>query len=378
MPWIHYHIGNAGKVKACCLANIPYGDCNTQSFDEIWNGETINAVRDKFMKGEPDNRCGVCQRLEAIGGKSIRQETQEKFGKLFERGYSKLPVYFDIRFSNACNFTCRTCWHGASSAWFSEAKQLKRNLGEIALLQNITDFDNFIAETGEALLQAKEIYFAGGEPLVTKEHYQLLDWLVVNKATQMKLRYNTNFSTLNYGKYEVIEFWKQFPEVEILASVDAHGKLGEYIRKGFNWQQFQQNREVIRSLKHVRFVIAPTISVLSIKNLPELYRICLMEQVIEADGLYINMLDRPLYYNAKILPLGQKRKIVAEYQKFYDWAEKKQIPQSVTNQLKECEAYMLSEDLSKHWAQFLKETKLMDEMREEIYSELGIINRGIN
>lgn len=372
MPWIHYHVGNAGKVKACCVANIPYGDCNTQSFKDIWNGEEMNAIREKFIKGEADNRCGVCQRLEAAGGKSIRQETHEKFGELFEKEHPQLPIYFDIRFSNTCNFACRTCWHGASSAWFPEAKQLKRNLGEIASLQNIADFDKFIAETGEALLQAKEIYFAGGEPLVIKEHYQLLNWLVINKATQMKLRYNTNFSILKFGEYNVLEYWKQFPEVEILASIDAHGRLGEYIRKGFNWQQFQKNREAVRPLKHIGFIIAPTISVLSIKNLPELYRTCLMEQIIEPDGFYINMLDRPLYYNTKVMPGELKQAVVVEYQRFYSWAEKKQIPQSVINQLKECEAYMLSEDLSKHWPQFLKETKLLDEMRGESILQSGI------
>jgi MoaA/NifB/PqqE/SkfB family radical SAM enzyme len=374
MPWIHYHVGNAGKVKACCVANIPYGDCNKQSFDEIWNGEAINQLRDKFKKGEADNRCAVCERLEKAGGKSIRQETHEKFGEYVEENKPNLPVYFDIRFSNACNFACRTCWHGASSAWFTEAKQLKRNLGDVALLQNITDFDRFIAETGDALLKAKEIYFAGGEPLVTKEHYLLLDWLVKNNAIRMKLRYNTNFSVLKFGEYDILEFWKQFPEIEILASIDAQGKLGEYIRKGFNWKQFQQNREAIRSLKHIRFVIAPTISVLSIKNLPELYRNCLMEQIIEPDGLYINMLDRSLYYNTKALPEKMKQQVVNEYQKFYAWASKKGIPQLVIDQFKECESYMLNEDLSKHWPQFLKETKLMDEMRGESFLQFQITN----
>nr|WP_320119883.1 twitch domain-containing radical SAM protein [uncultured Marinifilum sp.] len=365
MPWIHYHVGNAGKVRACCVANIPYGDCNTQSFEEIWNGKAINELREKFMNGESDKRCGVCQRLEKAGGKSIRQETHEKFGAYFAQIENSLPVYFDIRFSNACNFTCRTCWHGASSAWFNEAKQMNRNLGEKALLQNITNFDQFIKQMGEALLQAKEIYFAGGEPLVTKEHYLLLDWLVKNRSTNMRLRYNTNFSQLKMGDYDVVEYWKHFSEVEILASIDAHGKLGEYIRKGFSWEQFLANRELIREHKHIRFLIAPTISVFSIFNLPQLYQTCLLEQIIEAKGLYINMLDRPLHYNTKALPENYKQKVVAQYQRFYDWAEKKNIPQSVISQFKECEQYMLSDNLVKQWKNFKKETKLFDEMRGE-------------
>lgn len=363
MPWIHYHIGNAGRVKACCVANIPYGNCNTQSFANIWNGDAINELRAKFARGEKDPRCAVCHRLEEAGGKSIRQETHEKFADCDTE--TTLPVYFDIRFSNACNFACRTCWHGASSGWFPEAKQMKRNLGNKALLQNIQDFDTFIAETGEALLRAKEIYFAGGEPLVTKEHYQLLDWLVKNNATQIHLRYNTNFSLLQMGEYNVLDYWKLFRKVEILSSIDAHGKLGEYIRNGFDWEKYKQNRELIREYKHIKFLIAPTISVFSILNLPALYQICLQEQIIEADGLYINMLDRPLHYNTKALSESYKQKVVAEFQKFYLWAEKKQIPKSVTNQFKECECYMLSDNLSKQWGNFQKETAVLDEMRGE-------------
>ncbi len=365
MPWIHYHVGNAGRVKACCVANIPYGDCNTQSFAEIWNGNAIKDLRAKFANGEKDPRCAVCHRLEEAGGKSIRQETHEKFDAIFQEQETNLPFTFDIRFSNACNFACRTCWHGASSGWFPEAKQMKRNLGEKALLQNIQDFDAFIEETGESLLQAKEIYFAGGEPLVTEEHYLLLDWLVKNKATHIHLRYNTNFSFLKMGEYNVLDYWKHFSEVEILSSIDAHGKLGEYIRKGFNWEQFLESRELIREHKHIKFLIAPTISVFSILNLPALYQTCLLEQIIEADGLYVNMLDRPLHYNTKSLPQEYKQKVVAEYKAFYDWANKKQIPKSVINQFEECERYMLSEDLSKQWKNFEKETALLDEMRNE-------------
>jgi dimeric dUTPase (all-alpha-NTP-PPase superfamily) len=90
-----------------------------------------------------------------------------------------------------------------------------------------------------------------------------------------------------------------------------------------------------------------------------------MEQLIKPDGLYINLLDRPVYYNTKVLPAELKQQVVNEYHKFYTWAEKKQIPQSVIEQFKECEHYMLSEDLSKQWPLFLKETKLIDTMRDE-------------
>ena len=46
----------------------------------------------------------------------------------------------------------------------------------------------FLKKCGGALLQAEEIYFAGGEPLAIEEHFLLLEWLVKNGATQVRLR----------------------------------------------------------------------------------------------------------------------------------------------------------------------------------------------
>ena len=363
MPFIHYHVGNTGNVKACCVANIPYGNCNKQSFSEIWQAEAIQNLRAKFRRGETDPRCAVCLKIEEAGGKSIRQETHEKFD--FNSEDKSIPKYFDIRFSNACNFACRTCWHGASSSWFTEAKQLKRNLGNQALLQNIIDFDAFIKQTGEALLQAEEIYFAGGEPLISEEHYKLLSYLIDHGHTKLRLRYNTNFSVLKFKEYEILNYWKHFSDIEILASVDANNNLGEYIRKGFNWTIFLENRKTIRDLKQIKFKLAPTISVLSIDNLPKLYQTCLEQNVINKEDFYINILERPYYYNTKAIPQTIKDEIQSRFETFYIWANENGIPNSVINQFQECIAYMQNEDLSKHWKTFIEETKLFDKMRGE-------------
>lgn len=365
MPFIHFHVGNNGNVKACCVANIPYGNCNKQSFSEIWQGEAIQNLRDKFLRGKSDPRCSVCLKLEEAGGKSIRQETHERFSWENESEVNPLPTYFDIRFSNACNFACRSCWHGASSAWFPEAKQLKRSLGNKALLQNIDDFKAFISETGDAILQAEEIYFAGGEPLMSEEHYALLKYLIENKHTKLRLRYNTNFSVLEFKGHTIIDYWKQFEHVEILASVDAHKSLGEYIRKGFNWDQFVKNRDAIRDLDHIKFKLAPTISVLSIDNLPDLYQTCVNLNIIKKEDFYINILERPYYFNTKAIPELIKKKIALKFENFYQWADKNNVPKSVLKQFQECIAYMLNEDLNKHWKKFIEEIELFDKMRHE-------------
>ncbi len=367
MPWIHFHVGNRGTVQACCVANIPYGNINDQSFDEIWQGEAIDKLRQRFAAGEKDNRCAACFKLEEAGGKSIRQETHEKFAHIDIS--QQQPVYFDIRFSNTCNFSCRTCWHGASSGWFRDAKLLGRAIGKQAVLNNIEHFESFIDKIGNSLLQAEEIYFAGGEPLVTKAHYQLLDWLIENNVTDVRLRYNTNFSKLNLGNRDVLPLWEKFRSIEILASIDASEKLGEYIRKGMDWQQILKNRSLIAEHPHIQFKIAPTLSVFNIIHLPDLYRFAVNAKMITPTGFYLNVLHRPLHFNVQIIPAEYKQKIKEKYNKFISDNEAI-IPASIKTQFKEIVNYMSAEDRSKLWTNFQKETNKLDKIRSQAYEEI--------
>jgi len=363
MPWIHLHIANHGVAKACCVANIPFGNINQESLAEIWQGEAINSLRQKFLAGKPDKRCAQCIHREAAGGKSIRQETFEKFPdtQIIDNQINN-PIYFDIRFSNICNFRCRTCWHGASSKWFAEAKILGNNLGQKAIIKNIEDFTDFIKKTGNALLNAQEIYFAGGEPLATEAHYLLLDWLIDNRATNVRLRYNTNFSMLHFKQWDILKLWQHFPKVEVLASIDATEKLGEYIRKEMDWSVILTNREKIRGLSHLDFKISPTVSVLNILHLPDMYLQCLDLKMIETHDFYLNILERPFYYNIQALPLEKKEAVELKYRQFLATND---LSEKIETVFLEILQFMWASDKSNHWAKFLQETKRLDEMRGE-------------
>ena len=361
MPFIHYHVSNNGTAKACCVANIPYGNVNTNSLDQIWNGDNINKLRTKFIQHETDNRCAVCHKIEAGGGKSIRQETFEKFDYREIEENPNLPIYFDIRFSNVCNFRCRTCWHGASSKWFNDAKVLGNNIGEKAIIQNIKDLNKFLENSKEALLEAKEFYFAGGEPLVTEEHYLLLTWLIKNNATSARLRYNTNFSKLSFKDFDVLELWQHFEEVEVLASLDGSNALGEYIRKDMDWHTIIQNRKTIEAYPFISFKIAPTVSILNVHHIPELYEECVSIGMIKPEELYINMLERPSYYNIQILPLEQKQKVQELYLKHMD----AQKPVGINKAFQSILDYMMAEDQSNLYPLFLSKNKQLDKIRNE-------------
>jgi MoaA/NifB/PqqE/SkfB family radical SAM enzyme len=370
MPWIHFHLSSKGQVNACCVSNIKYGNINNSSIEEIWNDEVIKKVRDNFSKGESDKRCSVCINRELAGAKSIRQETFDKY-KNVDIDLEPKPIYFDIRFSNVCNFRCRTCWHGASSKWFNDAKILKTNMGNKAIINNINDFEEFISKNGSFLHDAKEIYFAGGEPLVTEEHYLLLDYLIKHKITNLKLRYNTNFSILKFKGRHILDYWKLFSDVEILASIDESDKLGEYIRKELDWSVFINNREKIRALNNVTFKISPTVSIFNISTLPDFYKKCLDLNLIDNNGIYINILDRPFHYSCKVLSDEDKVKVTIKYNLFLEWCSQNEVPPQVIKQFQDCIDFMNYENHhDKYGQKFMSETKRLDEIRNEDYTDI--------
>ncbi len=366
MPWIHLHVGYNGNAMACCVSSIKYGNINQETVADLWSSEKMENIRTKFLSGESDNRCQVCINRELSGAKSLRQETFEKYPDV-KIEQVELPFYFDIRFSNVCNFKCRTCWHGASSKWFEDAKLLKATAGNKAIIKNIKDYNAFIKKNGLAILNAKEIYFAGGEPLVTEEHYLLLQFLLDHQKTDVNLRYNTNFSVLTFKEYDVLTFWSKFSNVEVMASIDESADLGEYIRKGLDWNLFLANRKKLDNHPHITFKIAPTVSVFNVSTLPQFYETCVRLKLIKPNDFYLNILDRPKHFNIKVLPLDRKEKIKANY---IEWLEEKRItglPKLIENQFFEVLNFMLKDDYSKHYPTLVEVNHKLDAIREESF-----------
>ena len=116
----------------------------------------------------------------------------------------------------------------------------------------------------------EEFYFAGGEPLLTDKHYDILEYLIENGRTDVKLRYNTNMSVLKYKNKNVLDMWKKFSNVYIGASLDSWGPRAEYIRHGTIWNVIEQNIRTVREqAPHIHMQTNTVVSILNIKTLTE-------------------------------------------------------------------------------------------------------------
>ena len=107
----------------------------------------------------------------------------------------------------------------------------------------------------------EQIYWAGGEPIIMDEHWAIMNKLVDMGKTDIRIFYNTNFTKLNYKKFDVLDLWKNFDNISIGASLDAEGARGEYQRKGTNWEDIVNNIKRLRTeAPNIDFYVSATVS----------------------------------------------------------------------------------------------------------------------
>jgi len=167
------------------------------------------------------------------------------------------PVSWDYRFSNLCNFKCRTCGDMLSSAWETEQHQHdmvdwanpKNNWMRPNVRKEISAFQDseIEAEFAQAVEQhrVEEIYWVGGEPLMYEQHWRYMRRIVeLNDGGRVYARYNTNLSRVDFRGHNLYrDILSSIRDWQICASLDGTGAIGEYIRTGLDYEQFCRNFE---------------------------------------------------------------------------------------------------------------------------------------
>lgn len=333
MPFVHLFVSQFGTVVPCCLTpwhkEQALGNINEQSIEEIWNGAPMRAFRRKMLRDQKDDRCQQCYDNEKVGLRSTRQTYNQLYAHKLDwvqdtsrtgKVRAAKPIYWDIRFSNLCNFRCRICGHHSSSNWFEDAKEIGAVSHDTKVHRGINDFVEVLDQLEMLLPEVEEIYFAGGEPLLMEEHYQLLDLLIRKGKTDMKLRYSTNFSQTSYKGRDVFELWQRFDNIHIHASLDGSDGRGEYQRKGQDWQKTLTNRRrLMETCPHVDFLITATLSIFNIFHLPDFHQDWVSRGLIQIDECMPHTLKQPQIYNLQMLPPSLKERAANKVEAHIQW-----------------------------------------------------------
>ena len=354
----------------------PIGNLRQNTMKEVWNDNPLKQMRKNMLEDKSCNECVKCYEQEKNGFFSMRNSQNKNMGHHigiteetkpdghFERFELK---YYDIRFSNLCNLSCRTCGDIFSSNWVKEAKKYGWLKPDHPNVSYSGRYEMDMWEQLEPHLDFIEnVYFAGGEPLMMKEHYNLLNELLRRGRKDVRLTYNTNFTELVFKKQDVLELWNQFECVSVGASLDASYERGELMRKGTNWAKVVENRKrMLEICPTVDFYVSATLSVMNVYNILDFHKEWTELGLIRAQDFNVNILQDPQRFRIDILPDDMKKEVIDLYNKHIEWLEPQDPLSRATQGFKSAVNYIKNTDNTQLISEFVKRTDEMDRFRNE-------------
>ena len=285
--------------------------------------------------------------------------------------------YFDVRFSNTCNFKCRGCSPTLSSSWSVDfAKLHNRKVRNFTVTNFTKKGTNHIWKQLETFLpNLNEAFFAGGEPLIMEEHYKTLEILLKNKRDDLKITYITNLSIIKFKQYDIFDLWQHFKIINLNVSIDDIGERGEYYRKGMKWDNLVNNLNIVKEkATHVNLSIIMTVNIMNVFYIPEVYRFFIENNYIKEDKFNFILLREPLLYCIQVTPIGFKNKInakltasIAEFKTTFpdkDLGYYESFIKIITD-------FLFKQDYPvKYFEDFQSQTKKLDVIRNENFAEV--------
>lgn len=381
LPWIHAQVRQNGDVYPCCRVKhkYSYGSTLENPLSEIWNSPEVKKVRQEMLAGISQSFCSDCHTTESLGSESYRQMVNKDYKDEFERTKQTAAdghlsnsdiIYLDIRFSNVCNFKCRSCSPESSNSWFDEYQKLYQGTEVQKRTFKLSDGKTALADIEKLLPKIHKIYFAGGEPLLDENHYKLLEKLIDLNRTDVHIFYNTNVSHLTFKKWNVLQLWKKFKYIKVSASIDATGPALELVRKGAVWDDIVGNLLKIRTFNpEVMIQIYPTVSVMNCFLLPELIQYFIEHSYINVvRNFELNMLNDPEYLNVSVLNKSEIENLAEKYRQFVSTIKDKvsaEILKHIEGELSRVISFAKHQDLTQMRTAFKKFTFTLDKLRNE-------------
>jgi len=275
-PWTHTYLSPQTERRMCCASREPaqnfeqYIDTATGTgryipvtLEQHWNSDHMQNVRRRMLAGDTLPECEVCNDkllntdvYRTYFTHLFNHKLPEIFATTTADGYTTMqPVSWDYRFSNLCNFKCRTCGDMLSSAWETEQRQNdmidwgdpKNNWMRPEVRQHISQFQDTQIESEFAQAvedhRVEEVYWVGGEPLMYEQHWRYMKRIIeLGDGKNVYARYNTNLSRVDYsGSNLYSDILAHIRDWQICASLDGTGEIGEYIRSGLSYPLFLKN-----------------------------------------------------------------------------------------------------------------------------------------
>lgn len=426
LPWIHLSTRPNGHLRVCCTANASsagatndkkYGgevgilknvdgkpaNLNHTDLLSAWNNDYMRGVRRQMLDGEVPPACTKCFKEESAGHRSKRNWETEYWSRRVsvpdlvrdtsaDGAIQPKIKYIDLRLGTKCNLKCVMCSPHDSSLWVSDWRKLyprieNESLREVMQWNNNGKVDGasynwhvdnprFWDQLMEQLPHLEQLYFAGGEPLIIDQHYELLrECIRRGEAGHIELRYNSNGLAIPDNLFEL---WSHFKRVRFHFSIDSIGEMNHYIRYPSDWTTVENNlRRLDETPDSVEVTIACAVQILNIYYLPEFIEWKLAQGYrkinpwpLGAGLINYHLVYHPAMLNVKVLPPEFKARVRAKLENYSEELKRRfasnpdfaSSPYGVSR-LMGLVKFMESEDWSNRMPEFREYIRLMDEIR---------------
>ena len=371
LPWIHLATRPNGDMRLCCTANasgagvdhevglVKMEDGKPANFArntplEAFNNDYMKSVRKTMLKGEIPASCTGCFNEEAQGIVSKRiwetatwmkdegVDIEELIAQTNEDGTvpEKLQ-YLDLRLGHTCNIKCVMCSPHDSSKWVADHKKLIPVLQDPEVKRQMQwdrkEFNNkwhekesFWKELYAQIPNLKQVYFAGGEPLMIKEHKMFIEEIIrQGYQDNVLLRYNSNGLLVDE---ELIELWSKFRKVKFAVSVDASFERDDYIRFPGKFAEVERTLHMLDNTpNNIHVSMATAVQIFNIKHIPDFLKwkvnsnfkkmnVGLINGVTMGGGLVnAHLVHIPTFLNITILPEQDKQEVRERFAELKTW-----------------------------------------------------------
>jgi len=371
LPWIHLATRPNGDMRLCCTANasgagenhtvglIKNKDGSHANFGKVapmeaWNNDFMKSVRTTMLRGEIPASCTGCFDEEAQGIVSKRIwetatwmndegiDVEELISQTEEDGtVPERLQYLDLRLGHTCNIKCVMCSPHDSSKWVADWQKLVPQLEDESVKKQMTwdkkEFNNkwhekesFWKELYAQIPNLKQVYFAGGEPLMIKEHKMFIEEIIrQGYQDNVLLRYNSNGLLVDE---ELIELWSKFRKVKFAVSVDASFEKDDYIRFPTTFEEVERTLHMLDNTPdNIHVSIATAVQIFNIKHMPDFIKwkvnsnfkkmnVGLIDGNIMGGGLVnAHLVHIPTFLNITILPEADKQDIRKRFAELKEW-----------------------------------------------------------
>lgn len=377
LPFTHLSTRPNGDITPCCRNWDTIGNIKDTTFEQAWNSPVQQKLRRQLLDGQRPDNCFQCWKLEDQGSISMRQSMNEHRKHMIPDVCEPIMPYnipvLELKLSNLCNFRCRTCKPDLSTTWLKDWHLIKHEYeshGHVNTTHKETSFDNqkFVEDIVKLAPTIEIVEFAGGEPLMDPLHYKVLEALEPF-ADKVRLKYSTNLSKLKFGKFDTLESWSKFREVDLSISIDGYPELNNYIRTESDTDLLAQNLRDVKSALGDKYKgrAALCYSAWNVFGLPESYDY--FDKVLQVP-VHGNIAWEPIFINPQILPIELKKLANEKYLKYLENIPLKQVAdrrlqahKRIHRFINQNMKFMNAKDNSKHFEQFLRFTQTLDKSR---------------